>query len=202
MDLLPSRVDYKEIETEVKDALALVTKMLPVRQQHSNSNNNNNTSHKSSLGTTSTQQSTSRDSSWFRKASGALSQVKNLIQKHSQNLLEGQMYKDYITFFSPLALEVADSLPIWDDPKNNKLSQTIYRRICSGLRLSLSKIKVIDGSADTSASTGSVPLTCGVLADELDILVRHVKRCKGFNEELGEFRAVLEAIEVALDRTV
>ncbi|KAJ3082572.1 hypothetical protein HDU99_002229, partial [Rhizoclosmatium hyalinum] len=180
-ELLPAKVDYTEIENEIKDSVAVLTKLLPPIRQNQNSNSMN----------ASTNNSSSRDSSWFRKSAGAISQIKAVVLKHAQNIVDGAMYRDYITFFAPLALTTAETLPRWDDPKNNKLQQAIYRKVASGLKQALSKCVVSD------TPTGSMMVS----KLELDALVRLVKECKGFNEELGEFRGVLEAVEVALEQT-
>ncbi|KAJ3240351.1 hypothetical protein HDU81_004019 [Chytriomyces hyalinus] len=84
------------------------------------------------------------DSSWFRRSSGALARIKAVIFKHSTNLIQAGLYADYITFFAPLALQTADILPIWDDPKNNKLPQTIYRRVAASLRVAVARCHVTD----------------------------------------------------------
>ncbi|KAJ3256348.1 hypothetical protein HDU77_003188 [Chytriomyces hyalinus] len=84
------------------------------------------------------------DSSWFRRSSGALARIKAVIFKHSTNLIQAGLYADYITFFAPLALQTADILPIWDDPKHNKLPQTIYRRVAASLRVAIARCRVTD----------------------------------------------------------
>ncbi|ORY48923.1 hypothetical protein BCR33DRAFT_714028, partial [Rhizoclosmatium globosum] len=152
--------NYTEIENEIKDSVAVLTKLLPPIRQNQNSNSMN----------ASTNNSSSRDSSWFRKSAGAISQIKAVVLKHAQNIVDGAMYRDYITFFAPLALTTAETLPRWDDPKKINFSKRFTQ--------ALSKCVVSD------TPTGSMMVS----KLELDALVRLVKECKGFNEELGEFR--------------
>ncbi|KAJ3014165.1 UNVERIFIED_CONTAM: hypothetical protein HDU68_000401 [Siphonaria sp. JEL0065] len=203
LDLLPCKVDHANVETEIKESLSVLNKMLPpIRPNDHNQNSNHNNSNNNN--SNSNNNASPRDSSWFRKSSGALTQIRTIVLKHSQNILEAQMYRDYVTFFAPLALSTAENLPHWDDPKNNKLQQAIYRRIASGLKTSVGKIKVIgvlDGDDTNAATTCDIFANGGVLKEELETLVRTVKSCRGFNEELGEFRGVLEAVEMALDQT-
>ncbi|KAJ3067394.1 hypothetical protein HDU98_009376 [Podochytrium sp. JEL0797] len=139
MLLLPPKVDYSAIESEIKDSLATLTKFLPP------------------LRTTVTPQTPSpRDSTWFRKCSGALSHLRNCMSKHSQNLLDGQMYRDYIVFFAPLALETADAVPVWDDPRNNKLAQGVWKKVAAGLKVAVWKCSVVDVKGREEVRGGGV----------------------------------------------
>ncbi|KAI8620222.1 hypothetical protein BC830DRAFT_598459 [Chytriomyces sp. MP71] len=140
VELLPNRCDLVEIEGEIQESLTLLTKLLAAAATGATKPASkvvcNNPHHAAAFA------ASASDAVWFKRCSPLLARIKTLIFKHSAHLLDAGLHADYITFFAPLALRVADALPVWDDPKNNKLPQAIWKKVATGLRIAVPRVKI------------------------------------------------------------
>jgi hypothetical protein len=84
-----------------------------------------------------------------------------------------------------MALSIVDKIPVWDDPRNNKPTQQLHKKIASHLRIAIPRA-VNEGS---------------LCYEDLHKMTKMIKDCRDF-KEVCEFRGVMDAIETGLNNLV
>ncbi|KAJ3414230.1 hypothetical protein HDV05_006847 [Chytridiales sp. JEL 0842] len=160
LQMLPG-IDAGELQRELEEALKVLNRTLPPSRSG---------------------RQPPRDSATFKKAFAGITLIKTVVNRQSQALIDGSLFKDYCFVYTPLALSAIAKIPLWEDPRNNKPTQQMHKKIASHLRIALPR----------ALNAGDI------VAEDLNKLKVQVEGCRDF-KEVCEFRGVMEVIKSGLD---